>query len=115
MPGVTVSRGDVSCEQVAETLRRALGLRYHVRSGAAIDHGPRDGLLADELDTIVVGRGSDRWFRAQVTIARRSGQTRLYVIPGGLPGTWPGGLQLINRVGIARSVHRALEASADLR
>ena len=115
MSVVTVSRGDVSCGQVAETLRRSLGPRYHVRPGAAIDHSPRDGRLADELDTIVVGTGFDRWFRAQVTVARRSGQTRLYVIPGGLPGTWPGGLQLINRVGIARRVHRALAGSAELR
>ena len=95
-------------------LREALGPRYHVLPGAAIDHSPRDGLMAGDMDTIVVGTGSDRFFRAQVTNVRRSGTTRLHVIPGGLPGTWPGGLQLINRFRIARRVYQALEAAPEL-
>ena len=115
MSVITVARGDVTCEQIAETLRQALGPRYHVLPGAAIDHGARDGLMAGDMDMIVVGTGSDRFFRAQVTIARRSGTTRLHVIPGGLPGTWPGGLQLINRLRITRRVHQALEAASELR
>ncbi len=114
MSVITVARGDVTCEQVADALRQALGPRYHVLPGAAIDHSPRDGLSASDLDTIVVGTGSDRWFRAQVTIARRSATTRLHVIPGGLPGTWPGGLQLVNQLRIARRVRHALEG-AELR
>jgi hypothetical protein len=115
MSVITVARGDLTCEQVAEALRRAFGPAYHVLPGAAFDHSPRDGLSAGDLDTIVVGTGSDRFFRAQVTIARRSDTTRLHVIPGGLPGTWPGGLRLINRLRIARRVHHALEAALDLR
>ncbi len=115
MSVITAARDDVTCEQVAETLRQAPGPRYHVMPGAAIDRSPRDGFMAGDMDTVVVGTGSDRFFRAQVTIARRSGTTRLHVIPGGLPGTWPGGLQLINRLRIARRVHQALEAAPELR
>jgi hypothetical protein len=111
MAVITVARGDLSCAQVAEALRQGLGPHYHVLPGEAIDRSQRYGLAPDEVETIVVGTGSNRWFRAQVTIVRRSVITRLHVIPGGLPGTWPGGLQLINWIGIARRVRRALGAA----
>lgn len=115
MPVITVARGDVTCEEVTEALRDALGPSYHVMPDVAFDRSPRDGLLAGDMDTIVVATGSDRFFRAQVTVARRSGTTRLHVMPGGLPGTLPGGLMLINKFRIARRVQRALEAAPGLR
>lgn len=115
MAVITVSRHDVTCEQVAEVLGHALGPRHHVLPGAAFDHSSRDGFAFDDLDTIVVGTGSNRFFRAQVTIARRSGTTRMHVIPGGLPGTFPGGLMMINHFRIARRVRHVLEAAPELR
>jgi hypothetical protein len=47
---------------------------------------PVGNTRADQPDKIVVGTGSARLFRAEVTISRLSGQTILRVIAGGTPG-----------------------------
>jgi hypothetical protein len=115
MSTITVSRPDVTCEEVSDALRRALGPSYHVLPGTAIDHSSKGNPPSELPDTIVVGVGSNRWFRSEVTISHNSTATVLHVTPGGLPGTWPGGLKLINRLWIAREVRQALKAAPDLR
>lgn len=115
MYDTTVPRPDVTSEQVTDTLRRALGSRFHVLPDTAINQRPKDRPRPDHADTIVVGAGSDRYFRAEVTISRTPDRTVLHVTPGGLPGTWPGGLKLVNRLGVARKVHQTLQTAPGLR
>jgi hypothetical protein len=114
MTTITVPRADVTTEDVSGALRQGLGPRYHVLPGNSLDKEPASGPKPDQPDTILVGTGSSRLFRAQVTISRDTGQTTLRITPGGLPGTWAGGLRLINRLRIARKVGQALQAACSL-
>ena len=111
MSTITVQRSDVTSEEVAEALRQGLGPRYHVLSGTKINASPEP----DQPDAILVGTGSNRVFRAEVAISRHSGQTFIHVNPGGLPGTWPGAVKLVNRLWIARKAHQVLQAASGLR
>jgi hypothetical protein len=43
------------------------------------------------------------------------GQTFIHVNPGGVPGTSPGGLKLVDRLWIARKARQVLQAAAGLR
>jgi|SRR5665213_1889898 len=112
---ITILRPNLTSEQVASALSQGLGPRYHVLGGRGIDVDPVPHPGLDSSDTILVGTRSNRVFRAEVTISRRPGQSVIDVRPGGLPGTWPGGIKLINRLWIARRAHKVLEAAADLR
>ena len=113
MSTVTIRRGDVSSEQVTDVLRQGLGRRYHVLPGQRINAKPASA-GSGSPDTILVGTGSNRVFRADLAISRHSGQTIVHIRPGGLPGTWPGGIQLINAAGIARKVSQVLQAAPGL-
>jgi hypothetical protein len=115
MSTITIPRPDVTREEVTDMLRQGLRPRYHVLPGQEINANPVAGPGSDPLDTILVGTGSNRVFRAEVAISRHSGQTFIHVNPGGLPGTWPGGLKLVNRLWIARKARRVLLAAAGLR
>jgi hypothetical protein len=115
MATVTIVRSDVRSEEVVDALRRGLGPRYHVLPGTGITTKPVTSPGRDQSDTILVATGSNRVFRAEVVIARHSGQTLIEVRPGGLPGTWPGGLKLVNRLGVARKAHHVLRAAPGLR
>jgi hypothetical protein len=108
MPTVTIPRGDVTREEVCQALRNGLGPRYHVLPGMEVTFGfaqPEPG----RPDMIVVGTGSNRFWRTQVQIDRRAGQTRIRVMP-----PCPVQLKLINLLGIARKVRRVLEQAPDL-
>jgi len=115
MSTITVQRSDVTSEEVAEALRQGLGPRYHVLPGTKINANPVTSPEPDQPDTILVGTGSNRVFRAEVAISRDSGQTLIHVNPGGLPGSWPGGVKLVNRLWIARKAHQVLQAASGLR
>jgi hypothetical protein len=115
MATVTIARSDVTSEEVADALRRGLGPRYHVVPGMRITANSDTNPGQDQPDTILVGIGSNRVFRAEVVIARLPGQALIEVRPGGLPGTWPGGLKLVNRFGVARKAHHVLRAAPGLR
>jgi hypothetical protein len=115
MATVTIARSDVRSEEVVEALRHGLGPRYHVLPGTGITANADAGAGPDQPDTILVATGSNRVFRAEVVITRHSGQTLIEARPGGLPGTWPGGLKLVNRLGVARKVHQVLRAAPGLR
>jgi hypothetical protein len=108
---ITVPRPDVTSEEVADALRHGLGPRYNVLPGVGVNWNPVGAPRPDHPDTIVVGTGSNRLFRAQVRISQRPGETILNVSPGGI-GPVP---RLTNRLWIVRKVHQALAASPSLR
>jgi len=114
MSTMTIPRADVTSEQVSDALRHGLSARYHVLPGRGIIENP-DVRGADHLDTILVGTGSNRLFRTEVAITRRSGRTLIALHPGGLRGGWPGGLKLLNRLWITRTTRRVLPAAPGLR
>jgi hypothetical protein len=111
MPTITIQRPDVTTEEVSEALRRGLGPRYNVLPGKGVNWNPFGGLRPGQPDKIVVGSGSARLFRAEVTISRHSGQTILRVIGGGITLL----TRLPNRLWIAERVRRVLQAAPALR
>ena len=115
MSTITIPRSDVTTGEVADALRHGLGPRYHVLPGTGINANSVTSPASDQPDTILVGAGSNRVFRADAAISGRSGQTLIDVRPGGLPGTWPGGVKVVNRLWIARKAHRVLCAAPGLR
>jgi hypothetical protein len=111
MFSITVPRPDVTSDEVASALRRGLGPRYKVLPGRGVNWNPVGGPRPDHPDTIVVGTGSTRLFRAQVRISQNGGKTVLNVSPGGI-GPVP---RVTNRVWIARRVLQVLRAAPSLR
>jgi hypothetical protein len=111
MPTIAIPRSDVTSEEVSEALRRGLGPRYKVLTDTAANWNPVGNLRPDHPDRIVIGTGSARVFRAQVTISEHSGQTLLHVIPGGI--SLP--LRLLNRLWISQKVQNVLQAAPGLR
>ena len=64
MSTVTIRRGHLSSEEVTDVLRQGLGVRYHVLPGQRIDPEPLPAQTRVLPDTILVGTGSNRLFRA---------------------------------------------------
>src|ERR1022692_887974 len=97
---ITGPRPDVTAEEAADALRQGPGPRYNVLPGVGVNWNPVGNPRPNHPDSVVVGTGSNRLFRAQVRISRRPGDTILHVSPGGvsLPP------RLINRFWIARRV-----------
>ena len=110
MSTITVPRSDVTSDEVADALRQGLGPRYNVLPGKGINWNPAGGPRPDHPDTIVVGKGSTRLFRAQVRISHDAGETILHVTPGGLG--WP---RVTNWLWIVRQVREVLRAAPNLR
>jgi hypothetical protein len=110
MSTITVPRSDVTSDEVADALRQGLGPRYNVLPGKGINWNPAGGPRPDHPDTIVVGKGSTRLFRAQVRISHDAGETILHVTPGGLG--WP---RVTNWLWIVRKVREVLRAAPNLR
>jgi hypothetical protein len=108
---VTVPRSDVTGEEVCTALRRGLGPRYHVLPGMRMNLNPVGGPQPDQPKTITVGTGSNRLFRAQVSITRISSHTSIRVSSGGLTLV----PVLVNTLGVARKVRRVLLNSPELR
>ncbi|MDQ6804630.1 MAG: hypothetical protein M3065_06620 [Actinomycetota bacterium] len=61
---ITVPRSDVTSDEVADALRQSLGSQYKVLPGTGVNRNPVGGPRPDHPDTIVVGTGSTRLFRA---------------------------------------------------
>jgi hypothetical protein len=108
---ITVPRADVTSGEVAEALRRGLGSRYNVLPGKGVNWNPVGAARPDHPDTIVVGTGSTRLFRAQVRVSHDAGQTILHVSPGGI-GPVP---RITNRLWIARKMREVLSDASNLR
>jgi hypothetical protein len=110
MTTLTLPRPDVTTDEISDALRHGLGARYTVIPGSAKNWNPLGNPRPDHDDTIVIGTGSTRIFRAEVTITQSSGHTHLHITPGGL--TLP--LRLLNRTWIARKVCHALQVAPSL-
>jgi hypothetical protein len=108
---IIVPRSNVTTDEVSEALRQGLGPRYKVLPGTGMNWNPVGSPRSDKPDKVVVGTGSTRLFRAEVTISSRAGQTVLHVIAGGI--SLP--LRLINGFWIARKVRQVLLTAPDLR
>jgi hypothetical protein len=111
MPTIMVPRSDVSVDEVSEVLHNQLGSRYTVLPDTAMNWNPAGSPRAEHHDTLVVGTGSARLFRAQVRISRGSDQTALRITSGGISAL----LTLTNRLWMTQKVRRALQAGLGLR
>lgn len=111
MATITVARPDVTTEEVADALRAGLGPKHHVLPDTAVNWNPLGHARPAHADTIVVGTGSSKLFRAQVKIYRGPEATTLHASPGGL--TLP--FRLTNRFGIERKVLQVLHDAPNLR
>lgn len=109
MPTVTVPRTDLTTDEVATVLRDGLGAEYHVLPGMAMGQLPFQGPHQGQPNTIVVGTGEDRAYKAQVTITPQGGQTKLRIRPSGITLTL-----VANTFGIARRVREVLASSPSL-
>jgi hypothetical protein len=111
MSVVTIPRADVSGEEVVKALRVALGERYEVLQGHRIPRNlfgrPRPG--QGDGDIVVIG--SSGLSRVQLSIHHEVHETQIKLRPGGLTL----GPLLINTLGIARTVSRALQHAPGLR
>ena len=111
MSTITVARPDVTTAEVADALRWGLGSRYTVLPETGVNWNPAGAPRADHPDSIVVGTGSARVFRAQVKVSHDAGSTILHVSPGGL-SLVP---RLTNRLWITRKAGNVLRADPTLR
>lgn len=109
MPTVTVSRPDLTTEEVAKVLRDGLGAGYDVLPGMAMGRTMYQAEHEGQPNMIVVGTGSNRVVKAQVTITPRGGQTELRISPRGLTWDWA-----LNNFGVARKVKQVLATSPSL-
>ena len=109
MPTVTISRADLTTEEMVTVLRDGLGAGYNVLPGMAMGRLAWQGPHKGRPNTIAVGTGDNRVVKAQVTITPRGGQTELRISPGGI--TWK---LLLNTFGIARKVGGVLANSPSL-
>jgi hypothetical protein len=109
MPTITVPRTDVTAEKLCKVLRDGLGAGYNVLPGMAMGRpllaGPHQ-----QPDTILVGKGSNRIVKADITMSAQGGQTVLTISPGGFTADL-----ILNSLGVARKVRDVLANAPDLR
>jgi hypothetical protein len=108
---IAVPRSDVSTGEVVDALRHGLGPRYNVLPGKGVNWNPVGAPRPEHPNTIVVGTGSTRLFRAQVSLSHDAGETILRVSPGGI-GPVP---RITNGLWIARKMRQVLRAAPGLR
>jgi hypothetical protein len=109
MATITVPRQDVTLEEVCKVLRDGLGDGYNVLPGMGMGQSAIRGPHPAQPDTILVGTGGNRFFKAEIKIVGRAGQTVIRISPGGLVVP-----RIINSFGIARKTRDVLAASPDL-
>jgi hypothetical protein len=107
MSTVTVSRADLTTEEVVTALRDGLGAGYNVLRGMAMGRTAVQGPHKGRPNTIVVGTGDNVFTVAQVTIIPQDGQTKLRISPGGVTLSL-----LVNTFGIARKIRGVLASSS---
>jgi hypothetical protein len=104
VPTITIPRSGVTAEEIAASLRRGLGSGYNVLTGMSAARKPMAGPQPAGPDAIFVGTGSNRLFKAQLTIdSRTPGRTEVRISPGGL-----GWETIVNSLNISRKVQRVL-------
>jgi hypothetical protein len=107
---LTIPRSDIRTDEVVQALRDGLGPTYNVLPGMRQTRAPFSDPVPGSPDTIVVGIGSNRVQRAQVTIVRGSGRSEIHISPGGLISDL-----ILNTLVIARRVHRVLRDASGFR
>ncbi len=107
---LTIPQSNLGADEVVQTLRDGLGPTYNVLSGMRQTRAPFSDPMPWSPDTIVVGIGSNRVQRAQVTIVHGSERSEIHIIPGG----WISDL-ILNTLVIARRVHRVLRDAPGFR
>lgn len=110
MATITAPRASLTAEEVCTVLRDGLGAGYNVLPGMGMGRAAGMGPHPAGPDTIVVGTGNNRVYKAEVKLIRRDGQTILRISPGGLLGDL-----VVNTLGTARNVRRVLASSSALR
>jgi hypothetical protein len=104
MPTITIPRSGVTAEEIAESLRAGLAGRYNVGPGMRSARKPMASPEPADSDAILVGTGSNRIFKAQLTIDKSAlGVTRVRISPGGL-----GWETIVNSFGVNRKVRQVL-------
>lgn len=109
MSTVTVSRADLTTEEVVAALRNGLRADYNVQPGKAIGQLAFQGLRQGRPNMVAVGIGDGRLIKAQVTITPQDRQTELRIRPGGITID-----RLVNTFTIARDIRKALANSPSL-
>jgi hypothetical protein len=106
MSTITISRSNVTVEEVSAVLRNGLGSRYEIPPSASSHvHHESPG----HPDSILVKR---HWFeQANVRVVEGTNDTEIHV-RGATNFSLPG--VLFNRASIVRKVHQVLEHSTDL-
>lgn len=104
MPTITIPRPGVTAEEITESLRAGLAGHYNVLPGMRSARKPMASPEPADSDAILVGTGSNRIFKAQLTIDKSApGVTQVRIRPGGL-----GWETIVNSFGINRRVRRVL-------
>ncbi len=106
---LNVPRSDLATDEVVRALRDGLGPGYNVLPGMRQIRAPFSEPVPGSPDTIVVGTGSNRVQRAQVTIVRGSGRSEIDISPGGLVSDL-----VLNALVIARKIRRVLASAPAL-
>jgi len=107
MPTFTVSRGNISAEEVGAVLRSKLAAHYELVP-SAMSTGFTEQVSQDANSMLVKGR----WFeRANIRIIPSSETTEIEVNPG---ASYFGLVRLVDRLGISHKVRRILESSPEL-
>jgi hypothetical protein len=101
---------DVTPEEVTQALRDGLGPEYNVLPGTRMTRIPFTKPHPDNSDNILVGKDSNRVWRAQVKLTHRSGRTDIRISPGGVLSQL-----VVNTFGIARKARRVLLDAPGLR
>jgi hypothetical protein len=107
---IAIPRPDLRTDEVVQALRDGLGPGYNVLPGMRQIRAPFSDPVPGSPDMIVVGTGSNRVQRAQVTIVRGSERSEIRISPGGLISDL-----VLNTLVIARKVHRVLAGAPGLR
>lgn len=102
MPTIHVPRDDLSIEEVSGALRQKLGASYRI-TPSVTSSGFGKEVPGDANTAVVKGFWIDR---ANIRIVSGPNGTDIEVSPG---ATYFGLVRLIDRVGITRKVHRALQ------
>jgi len=86
---ITFPRSDLTTEEVVTVLGQGLGTRHHVLAGIGISvHLVTDRVLG-QPDTIFLGTGPRRLFRAEVAISRHAGTPSSKFIRADCPARFP--------------------------
>jgi hypothetical protein len=106
MSTLTLSRSDVTVDEVCAVLGRALGPRYKMTRSVSVVHSR--GAPSSEASTILIA--SNGFAKANVRLAHRGNGTEIQVTPGAVFGL----IGLLLGSGLVRKVSQALERAPDL-